>query len=129
MRTIGTIPTPITKVEKVIAPNDEAVLDALFDLKIPRMPEALTVMNKQDQPAMTVMKSLDTGIVALLLFKPPLPWHKYKNQRYQLFIAPDIDHLKAYFRTRLNRTGNTFDRNVLSAIVKYIEIDYKRIPH
>lgn len=130
MQFIGDIKLPLQGTMKV-AGDDMKILDYLWDMKLPDLEKFLAKLHKEDTPSLMVASVGHLGFVGLFMYRPPEIWLDFDNQKYQLYISPNIMLLINYWAERRMRTQDIFESQLLSNIIGYLDhyIKNKSVSH
>lgn len=120
MKYFRDIKLPVQNTQKIEG-TDIEMLDFLWDMKIAEMNEFLLKVHVEDIPSMMVFTQAALGFVGLYFYKPPDIWLNFDNQKYQIYIAPNLPLLIHYWVDQRMRTHNLFENQILTKVIQYLE--------
>ena len=121
MTKISDIQLPLRKTHKIDG-TDQQILDMLFDLEIQHMTRLLDELHKKNVPMFAVVKLVkQKDSVLALMFLPPDIWLDFDHQKYQAYLAPNINMMLHHFIDWKVRSQDTFEISSLNMIIEYLE--------
>lgn len=121
MKTIGNITLPVKEPQKVVYGSDMQYIDFMLDLKMDDLNKTLKELEEKDiDSGLFLMYSRETNCVGILMYKPPPQWRTYKDQKYLVFISPDLRRLLMYFDDMMKNSGNGKEIALCGFIKQYI---------
>jgi len=115
----GDIKLPLQNAIKVDG-DDMKILDYLFDMKAEHMSKFLKALAQNDVPALLVANVRPMNMVGLVVYRPIEAWLDFKDQRYQLFLAPNIQNLIDYWAVRKAGAEDDFENDLIQGIINYL---------
>jgi hypothetical protein len=129
MTKISDIQIPLGKVHKVDG-SDQQVLDMLFDLEIEGMTRLLDQLHGKNEPMFAVIKLKEQkDTVLAFMFMPPDIWLDFDHQKYQVFLAPNLNMMIHYFGDRRAKSRDTFEISAINMVIDYLERHLTANPH
>jgi hypothetical protein len=120
MQYIGDTKLPLQGTMKILG-DDVKILDYLFDMKLPDLQKYLSKLHTDDTPALLIAKVGQMGFVGLFMYLPPDIWLDFDNQKYQLYLSPNLPMLIHHWVDRRMRTHDIFESEVLTKIIGFLE--------
>jgi len=121
MTKISNIQLPLRKTHKING-TDQEMIDLLLDLKIKDMNTLLTKLSTDNVPMLAVVNMPQWGnMILVLMFMPPDIWLDFDHQKYQIYIAPNLNMMIYHFVNWRRRSQDTFEVEALAKIIDYLE--------
>jgi hypothetical protein len=120
MKKIGNIKLPLQGTHKING-DDTTVLDYLFDMDLPKLHDILGQIHAKDDPAFMAIRVGKLGFVGIFMYRPPDIWLDYPEQKYQLYISPNIALLIHYWVERRMRTHDIYEAQLLTNMINYLD--------
>ncbi len=121
MTKIDELQLPLRKTHKITG-TDPDMIDILLDLKIRDMNPLLSKLSTDNAPMLAVVKMPQwDNMIMVLMFMPPDIWLDFDNQKYQIYIAPNLNMMIHHFADWRMRSRDTFEIELLTKIIEYLE--------
>ena len=129
MTKISDIQIPLRKTHKIDG-TDQQILDMLFDLEIQGMTRLLDHLHEKGAPMFAVVKlAKQKDTVLAFMFMPPDIWLDFDHQKYQVYLARDLNMMLHHFVTWKIKSQDTFEISSLNMIIQYLEKHLTANPH
>ncbi len=104
----------------------------LFDLKVQDMTRLLDHLHVKNEPMLAVVNMPQWGkVVMVFMFLPPDIWLDFDHQKYQIYLAPDINTMIHFFVARKINSRDTLEIEILVKIIEYLQLHLtnQRVSH
>ncbi len=131
MTKIKDIHLPLRKTHKIDG-TDQDMIDLLFDLKVQDMTRLLDHLHVKNEPMLAVVNMPQWGkVVMVFMFLPPDIWLDFDHQKYQIYLAPDINTMIHFFVARKINSRDTLEIEILVKIIEYLQLHLtnQRVSH